>query len=554
VPAAAQPRSYRIERFEVTLDVRADASLVVREAITFRFEGQHRGVYRVIPVRYTRSGLDFALRLDGIQALDEGHRPLRTEVSYPPRYVRIKAWVPDAADAARTVVFVYRVRRALFPVEDHQELYWNVTGDEWEVPIQAAVATVASPVPLGGVRSIAYTGARGQSGGDYVEERRDGYLVFRATRPLRPREGLTVAVAWPAGSIARPPAWRQAVWYAEDNWPLGLPFLTLALGLVAWRRYGRDPAIGRSIRPEYAPPAELSVAEAGALLDERVEPRDVVATLVDLAVRGYLRIEEVGRAAGEPDFRFRRLKPIAGDPAIRPFELLVLARVFGADWSLNDRLLSHVRRDYDNVFPPLRDNLLRMMVRDRLFPTSPDHVRRVWALLGGVLVALGVFTRVQSPDWLPVRPSLLAWGIGLSGLVLIVLSPVMPRRSWHGARLLARVRGFQEFLERAEKDRLARLPAGTLHEFLPWAIALGVAERWIWNFEGLPVSAPTWYQGEGPFSLETYNRAVTAFGDRTAGALVTTRRAGSGGGWSGGGGTSGGSSGGGMGGGGGGTF
>ena len=528
---------------------------MVREAVTFRFEGAHRGVYRVIPVRYTRSGLDYALRLEAIQALEDGRRPLRTEVTYPARYVRIKAWVPDAADTTRTIVFVYRVRRALFTVEDHQELYWNVTGDEWDVPIGAAVATVASPVALDGVRSIAYTGARGHSGADYVEERRDRYLVFRATRPFRPREGLTVAVAWPAGSIARPATWRQAAWYLEDNWPLGLPLLTLVLGLVAWRRYGRDPVVDLSIKPEYTPPPGLSPAEAGALVDERVEPRDVVATLVDLAVRGYMRVEEVQRADGETDFLFRRLKPIMGDPEIRPFELLVLSRVFGADWNLNLRLLSEVRRDYDNVFPPLRADLLRLMVKDRLFPISPDHVRRAWAGLGAVQIGLGVAAWAQSPDWLPVRPSLLGWGLGLSGLVLMALSPIMPRRSWHGARTLARVRGFQEFLERAEKDRLARLDPGVLHRFLPWAIALGVTERWIWNFDGLPVDRPGWYQGERPFSLATYHRAITTFGNRTAAAIATTRRAGSGGGRSvGGSGMSGGSSGGGMGGGGGGTF
>lgn len=533
----------------MTLDVRPDASLVVREAVTFRFEGEHRGVYRVIPVRSARAGFDFALRLDAVQALDDAFRPLRTEVTYPPRHVRIKAWVPDAASATRTIVFLYRVRRAVFAVEDHQELYWNVTGDEWDVPIGAAVATVLSPVALGGVRSAAYTGPRGASGADYVEERREAALVFRSTRPLRPREGLTVVVAWPQGAIARPPTWRQAAWYVEDNWPLALPGLTLALGWVAWRRYGRDPGTGRSIKPEYAPPPELSVAEAGALVDERVEPRDVVATLVDLAVRGYLRIEEVARADGERDFLFRRLKPIMGDPTVRPFELLVLARVFGTDWGLNMRLLSEVRRDYDNVFPPLRDNLMRLMVKDRLFPTSPDHVRRVWAGFGAALIGLGIAAWTHAPEWVRVRPALLGWGIALSGLVVIAIAPFMPRRSWHGARVLARVRGFQEFLERAEKDRLARLPPETLHAFLPWAIALGVTERWIWNFDGLAVSQPGWYQGERPFSLGTYHRAVTAFGDRAAAAIVTTRRAGAGGS-----GLSRGSSGGGAGGGGGGTF
>jgi uncharacterized membrane protein len=178
-------------------------------------------------------------------------------------------------------------------------------------------------------------------------------------------------------------------------------------------------------------------------------------------------------------------------------------------------------------------------------------VRRVWAGFGAVLVGLGIAAWTHAPEWVRVRPALLGWGIGLSGLVVVALSPFMPRRSWHGARVLARVRGFQEFLERAEKDRLARLPPETLHAFLPWAIALGVTERWIWNFDGLTVSQPAWYQGQRPFSLGMYHRAVTAFGDRAAAAIVTTRRAGSG---TGGSGLSRGSSGGGLGGGGGGTF
>jgi uncharacterized membrane protein YgcG len=536
--------------------VRRDSSLVVRETIAFRFEGAHRGVYRVIPVRYTRAGLDFALRLDAIQALDETHRPLESEVSYSGRYVRIKIRVPGAENATKTIVLVYQVRRALFTVEDHQELYWNVTGDEWEVPIRAVQATVASPVPLDGVRSVAYTGYRGHAGTEYVEERMDAFLTTRTTRPLRPREGLTIAVAWPPGAIGRPPAWRQAAWYAEDNWPLGLPLLTLALGLVAWRRYGRDPAVSRSIKPEYAPPSGMIPAEAGALVDERAEPRDVIATLVDLAVRGYMRVERVTRADEGADYLFRRLKPIAGDASIRPFELLVLARVFGDDWTLNMRLLSETRRDYDNVFPPLGDDLLRLMVQDRLFPTSPAHVRRVWAALGALLLGAGVVAWMQAPGWFLVRASVLGWGLGLSGLALIALSPFMPRRSWHGARRLVEVRGFQEFLERAEKDRLERLPPDTLHRFLPWAIALGVSERWIYNFDGIAVSGPDWFQSDEPFSLSSYHRGVRAFGDRTAEAITTTRRAagGAGGGWRGGSGMSGGSSGGGAGGGGGGTF
>ena len=127
----------------------------------------------------------------------------------------------------------------------------------------------------------------------------------------------------------------------------------------------------------------------------------------------------------------------------------------------------------------------------------------------------------------------------------------MPRKTWDGARAMVRVQGFREFLERAEKDRLERMPADTLHRWLPWAIALGVTERWIWRFDGLAVDAPAWYAGGAEFSLRELRaldrelQPAHPGGDHDDAA---------GAGSSGGSGMSGGSSGGGLGGGGGGTF
>jgi uncharacterized membrane protein len=117
---------------------------------------------------------------------------------------------------------------------------------------------------------------------------------------------------------------------------------------------------------------------------------------------------------------------------------------------------------------------------------------------------------------------------------------------------MERVQGFREFLERAEKERLERMPADTLHRWLPWAIALGVTERWIWRFDGLPVDAPAWFAGGAEFSLRSYERSVAGFSRRTQEAITTTRR-GAGRDW-GGSGMSGGSFGGGRDDGGGGTF
>lgn len=526
-PAAAAPaRGFAIERLVSTIRVDSDGSFLVSETITFAFRGAHQGVHRSIPVRHVRDGLEYVLRIDGVHVLDTERRELQSEVSRQGDYLRIKAWVPGAVDAQRTIVVLYRVRRGLLPFEDHDELYWNATGDEWTIPIGDAEVVIALPrsVPGDQVTTLAFTGGRGAPGRDYVEARPEGFITFRTTRPLRPREGLTVVVGWPPGHVARPDAWQRGWWMALDNWPLGLPLLTLVVILLVWRAYGRDAGSSYSIKPEYEPPRDLTPAEAGTLVDERVDGRDIVATLVDLAVRGYLHVERVTDAFGKTDYLFKRLKPIVGDGALTRLEVFVLARVFGIDWALNLRLLSEIRRDYDTTFPAIRAEVYRTMVERRLFPSSPYGVRRAWAVVGIAALAAGAAAFTLDPAWLPASPILLAFGLASSGVVVLALAGAMPRRTWRGARLLAQVRGFQEFLERAERDRLERLPPDTLHRWLPWAMALGVTERWILAFEGLKVDEPSWYTGDGPFTLFSYDRTLTRFGQSIEDAILTTRR------------------------------
>jgi hypothetical protein len=552
-PAAAQTRgTFSIASFVTSVVVNPDGSLVVREDITFDFRGGHQGIYRRIPLRSTRDGLEPPLRLSGIGVYDDASQALRTEVTYPGQNVQIKAWVPGAVDTRKTVSVVYRVRQGITTLGDHDELYWNATGNEWNVPIGAAEVFVTVPpgVADGEVRAVAYTGPRGATGADYAVDRVQSYWRFRATRPLRPGDGLTVVVAWPPGRVAHPSDLRRTLWLLGDYWPLTLPALAFVWGAFVWSAFGRDPAKG-SVKPEYEPPAELIPAEAGTLVDERAHPRDVIATIVDLAVRGYLEIEPVTTAFGDQDFMFKRLKPVAGDPDLTPFEVYVLAKFFGADWAINMRMLSEVRRDYENVFPPIRDLLYRLMVDDGLFPASPGRVRSGW-MVAGLLTALGGFSLPKlGPSWLALYQPWLGIGIVASGLVFTAWGWFMPRKTRAGVQALVKVLGFQEFLERAEKDRLERLPPDTLHRWLPWAIALGVSERWIFNFQGIRVAAPTWYHSRGDFSLPAFERDLGAFARRTEEAILTTRR---GYGSSGGGGLSSGSSGGGRGGGGGGTF
>jgi len=558
--AEAQPRSFAIERFAVTLEVGADATLRVREAITVDFRGSHQGIFRTIPVRYERRGVDFALRVDDVYVFDETVAPLKTEVDHLGRAVRIRAWVPGAQNATKTIIITYRVRRALIDVDGHEELYWNVTGTDWDVPIRQAEAIVSSPpgIPLDRIDSVAYTGPLGASGNDYTEERADSFLTFRTTRPLRPREGLTIAVGWPPGAIRGPGVIQESWWFLGDNWPLGLPLLALGGLFFVWRAYGRDPSGGRhpnwwrdlggpvTIKPEYQPPEGMMPAAGGALVSERATPRDVVATLVDLAVRGYIRIGEIAPAFGETDWIVHRLRPLADDPHLRPFERSLLGRLFGGDGSLAERRLSEIRRDYDTVFPPLRDEIYRGLIGDGLFPSSPERVRALWVVTGLGLIGLAALVFTGGPGRFVRSPVILGIGLGLAGLIVAAFSPLMPRKTLRGAQAATHVKGFREFLERTSADELRRLPPDTMHKWLAWAIALGVSERWIHSFDGLRVSEPTWYTGHGGSRIDGFGRSLDRFASSAEQAILTSRRERSG--------ISGGSSGGGLGGGGGGTF
>lgn len=513
--ACAAERSFGIERFSVAIDVARDGSMQVIETLAVTFVGAHQGLVRTIPLRGGVGDAAWSLSIDDVHVLDEEHRPLQTEITTADGSIQIKAWIPGAADAVRTARIVYRVRHALRAFPDRDELYWNVTGDQWSAWIHDADVTVTLAGGPPAIATRAWTGTAGARGRDYADERDGAQLRFRTGRPLRPHEGLTILVAWPPGTIARAPEWLRLV---EEFWPFGLPVLTLLVAGQAWRAHGRDPRLDRSIKPEYGPPAGMSPAEGGTLIDQRADSREVIATLVDLAVRGYLEIEPVD--GGKDDFTVRRVKTLWGDRDLSPLEQAILQRIFGEDMTLRERTLSELRQDSHYVLEPIRDEIYRAMIASRLFPTSPFWVREAWTVAGVAVlfVAGGLFLKAESLGPLAWSLSL---ALGASGAILVVASRFMPRRTARGSRLLLHLRGFREFLQRAEKDRLERLPPDTLDRWLPWAIALGVTQRWIHAFDGVPVQAPAWYTASDVFSLEGLARGLARFELQNTQALLS---------------------------------
>src|SRR5206468_11725154 len=311
-------RSYSIERFDARIRVNRDASIDVTKSITPRFVGSWTGLYRTIPVKYrTPQGLNWTLGVSLQGAQDDAGRNLRTETSRQGASIKYKVWIPGAANADRTLVLRYHATNGLRFFDEHDELYWNVTGDEWDVPIEAAAATIELPQSTPGIRAVAFNGVYGSRAQDATVTIGGDTVRVVMAHALGYHEGLTAVVGWNKGVVLAPTATARALAALRSNWPLFIPVPVLLLGFVAWRRSGVDPR-GRPIAVQYEPPRAMTAAEAGTLLDNSADMRDITATLVDLAVKGYLRIEEhqvpklFGLLGGGTTYNFHRLKTSEG--------------------------------------------------------------------------------------------------------------------------------------------------------------------------------------------------------------------------------------------------
>src|SRR2546426_275039 len=235
-------RSYSIEHFEARIRVNRDASIDVTETITARFVGSYNGLYRTIPVEYrTAQGLNWTLGVSLQSAQDDAGQDLRTETSRQGHYIKYKIWIPGAVNATRTLLLRYHATNGLRFFDEHDELYWNVTGDEWEVPIQAATAEIELPLGTPGARAIAFNGVYGSTARDATVTIDGNIVRIAMPHPLGYHEGLTAVVGWDKGVVTAPTVTDRAIETASSNWPLLIPIPVFLFALWRWGPERRRP-------------------------------------------------------------------------------------------------------------------------------------------------------------------------------------------------------------------------------------------------------------------------------------------------------------------------
>jgi uncharacterized membrane protein len=325
--------------------------------------------------------------------------------------------------------------------------------------------------------------------------------------------------------------------------------------LRLWRTRGRDPELA-PIAAQYEPPAQMTPAELGTLVDGKPDMRDITASIVDLAVRGYLHIAEIQNdhlfgLFSSKDYTFTLKRTREQWKELKRHEQDLLEALFAG--SVASVTLSDLKNKFYKHLPGLRDELYDRLVKDGFYTGRPDRVRLLYTI-GGIVAGLAIgFVSSWIMIGLGMQPFAgIAAGIA-SGVIVILFGWFMPSRTSRGTRELEKVLGFREFLSRVEGDRLQRLvkTPEMFEKYLPFAMALGVEDNWAKAFDSIYTQPPQWYSG--PAGVHTFRPSVFT-GDlgrmstQAAAAMSSSPRS------SGGSGFRGGSSGGGFGGGGGGGF
>jgi uncharacterized membrane protein YgcG len=440
-----------------------------------------------------------------------------------------------------------------------------VTGNGWGVPIEKA----SSRVSVEGATLLQATCFQGYSTDKdlcaYEVSQDKKVATFVASKPLQPGEGLTIVAGYEKGIVPLLIVQKPKTLFEKVIEPSSFLFLgalllgALTIAFFFWYKYGRDYSFIRksvvdnptgeklqgvgeheTVVVEYTPPENLRPAEIGVLTDERADTLDVVATIVDLASRGYLTITEVEKSwiFGKTDYRLTRMKEDTA--GLLSYEKVLFDKLFD---SKREVTVSSLKTTFYADLATVKKSLYERVVAAKFFSKSPEKMRTTFIVIGLLCIFLGFFFFAISAGSGVVFFVDIAIGIGAFGVMLFVISPFMSRRTAYGREMYRRIKGYQLFIATAEKYRQRFFEKKNLfNEVLPYAIVFGLTEKFSQAMKdiGLPEKqmAAGWYVGAHAFNYSTFSSNMNDFSKSLSTAIAASPKSSgfsSGGGFSGGG-------------------
>ncbi len=551
----SEAQHFTIKNFQSDIVIDEDGSFSVIETITVNFHRKKHGIYREIPFRYEDElGHSTLMPIKVVSVTDENGRNLTNRVSKKGNVVNIRIGDADRFVGGEQIYVInYKVTNGLLYFDDHDELYWNITGNSWDAKIENVRVSVFlnSSINSQNLNFACYTGGYGASGSECNFVPADNGGEFYTTTTLESYEGFTIAFAFDKGIVAEPSEFDKIMLFLNlsENWGYILPVISFLFMISHWRKKGRDPKVRQAIMVKYSPPKinekELTAAEVGSLIDEKLDPRDISAGMIGLAVKGFITIEETEEKIlifTNKDYKITALKTEFTE--LTEFERWLMTGLFPD--GQKTVMISELKNKFYKYLPKLSKAIFKQLTDYKYFAASPNSIIGKYVGFGIIILMLtGASQFLLTTFAYPLKLILVSI---LTALPFFLFAKAMPAKTRKGALALADVFGFQEFLERAEKDKLERMEDKDLFsKYLPYAIALDVVDNWAKAFEGIEQNMPHWYAGSHGmtyFHPVAFSQAINATTSHLSKVTFSAPRgsgtSGGGGGFSGGGGGGGG--------------
>ncbi|HAV11649.1 MAG TPA: hypothetical protein DCX32_03890 [Candidatus Moranbacteria bacterium] len=502
---SAQTASENITGYNVQIGVNADSSINISEKIEYDFGvAQKHGIFRNIPVEYKARGGNFKLRVSDISVVDENGKKHDFEKNHEGNDIVLKIGDPDAlVTGEKTYVINYKIKRALNYFSDHDELYWNAIGSQWKIPINDPSVEIFFPDAshsLEAFQKECFVGALGSKEKCQIQEyvRGNNFIRFSA-RDLKGGEGLTFVLGFPKGLVIKPGNTEIILDVLKDNLIFFLPIMVLIGMFYLWHKKGKDPKGRGTIVAQFDAPDNLTPMEVGIILDEKADPKDISATIIDLAVRGHIKIRKIEEKIllfNKTDYELEEIKETEG---LKGFEKKFLDYLFSSG---NVVKISGLKNNFQEKIKKVTNESYDSVVEGGYFLGDPNTTRNKYLIAAAALVFVGFFL----VDF---------WGIMgfvaivVSGMIIIAFSFLMPKKTEKGVLAREHILGLKLYLEVAEKDRLDFHNAPEknpqiFEKLLPYAMVLGVEKKWAGQFEGIYNQSPSWYSDTTPSSIGTF--------------------------------------------------
>ncbi|MFC1647068.1 DUF2207 domain-containing protein [Patescibacteria group bacterium] len=522
-----QIQAEEITNYHTDIEVNSDGTIKVFETIGYDFGVLDRhGIFRDIDIIKTNSeGTNFKLDLVNFTVTNKTGNPYNFEKSISTEYVKLKIGDADKIiTGLHTYIIGYSASGAITYFSDHDELYWNIVGSGWDVPISNVSALIKLPSQINSseIEVKCFTGVEGSVQQD-CEYKVDGSKIYISSdQVFGSGNMLTAVVSFPKGIIAvlepkkvnlgPTPLLVALIIVIAAIWYLLVPIYII----YRWYKFGRDPRplMGKAHVwfdvPKTKTLRKLTPAETGTLIDEEADLRDITATIVDLARRGYLKIDEKKKK----DFYLEKKvnqKPETNDK-LQVFEKKLYDGIFSSKNSVRIKNISLV-----NTVSEVKKMLYESVVKEGFFDKNPQSTRAKYMVISG----FAVFT-------LNIPLALISFFFGRA----------MPKKTLFGSQASAIASGLLTFIKSQDKKLEHQAKNQIFFEkFLPYAVAFGVEKIWAERFKDIKMHDPTWYKGHGDHTFTSaylVNSLNSSFGDISRAITPTSSSSGFSSGFSGG--------------------